>query len=40
MKRNYVFGLLLIVCLAVGCERLETMKVAYQTGQYPKDFEK
>jgi predicted peptidase len=40
MKRNCVLGLLLVVCFAVGCERLETTKVTYQAGQYPKDFEK
>lgn len=40
MKRDCVFGFLLIVCFTVGCERLETTKVAYQTGQYPKDFKK
>ena len=40
MKRNCVFGLLLIVFLAIGCERQETTKVTYQLGQYPKEFEK
>ena len=40
MKKDWILVFLLVLFLFSDCEELETAKVAYKVGQYPKEFEK